>query len=83
MSAKWWNEEDQENLRDPNEDLPVDETLVESNDDEEDEPSAETDYMEVTEYVRVVASSLYFEFAVAPDEAPDPSTTAPVSHQLH
>lgn len=52
-------------------------------DDEEGEPSAEADYMEVTEYVRVVASSLYFEFAVAPDDAPDPSTTAPVSHQLH
>lgn len=52
-------------------------------DDEEDEPSAEADYMEVTEYVRVVVSSLYFEFAAEQDAARDPSTTAPVSHQLH
>ncbi len=52
-------------------------------DDEDDEPSAEADYMEVTEYVRVVVSSLYFEFAAEQDTAVDPSTTAPVSHQLH
>ncbi|HTF97075.1 MAG TPA: UPF0149 family protein [Cellvibrio sp.] len=52
-------------------------------DDEEDEPGAEADYMEVTEYVRVVASSLYFEFAAGTEAAVDPATTAPVSHQLH
>lgn len=52
-------------------------------DDEEDESGAEADYMEVTEYVRVVVSSLYFEFAPEQDVAPDPATSAPVSHQLH
>lgn len=51
--------------------------------DEEEDPGAEADYMEVTEYVRAVASSLYFEFADGPEPAGDPSTTAPVSHQLH
>jgi len=52
-------------------------------DDEEDEPSAEADYMEVTEYVRVVVSSLYFEFAAEQDPARNPATMAPASHQLH
>lgn len=52
-------------------------------DDEEDEPSAEADYMEVTEYVRVVVSSLYFEFAAEQEPQPDPATMAPASHQLH
>jgi hypothetical protein len=52
-------------------------------DDEEDEPSAEADYMEVTEYVRVVVSSLYFEFAAEQDPARNPATLAPASHQLH
>lgn len=52
-------------------------------DDEEAEPSAEADYMEVTEYVRVVVSTLYFEFAAEPEAACDPATMAPASHQLH
>lgn len=52
-------------------------------DDEEGETGAESDYMEVTEYVRVVVSSLYFEFAADAEAAVDPATTAPVSHQLH
>ncbi|HEX7763455.1 MAG TPA: UPF0149 family protein [Cellvibrio sp.] len=50
-------------------------------DDEEDEPSAEADYMEVTEYVRVVASSLYLEFAAK--ELAAPVTSAPASDTLH
>lgn len=52
-------------------------------DDEEAEPSAEADYMEVTEYVRVVVSTLYFEFAAEPEAERDPATMAPASHQLH
>ncbi len=52
-------------------------------DDEEGEPSAEADYMEVTEYVRVVVSSLYFEFAAEQDPARNPAAMAPASHQLH
>lgn len=52
-------------------------------DDEEDEPSAEADYMEVTEYVRVVVSSLYFEFAAGPDTTPNPAAMVPASRQLH
>ena len=52
-------------------------------DDEEDEPSAEADYMEVTEYLRVVVSSLYFEFAAEPDAPIDPSSSAPASGLLH
>lgn len=51
--------------------------------DEEDEPSAEADYMEVTEYVRVVVSSLYFEFAADQATSLDPATMAPASNQLH
>jgi uncharacterized protein YgfB (UPF0149 family) len=52
-------------------------------DDEEDEPSAEADYMEVTEYVRVVVSSLYFEFSAEPSAPLDPSSSAPASGLLH
>lgn len=50
-------------------------------DDEEDEPSAEADYMEVTEYVRVVVSSLYLEFAAK--ELASPSAGASASDTLH
>lgn len=50
-------------------------------DDEEDEPSAEADYMEVTEYVRVVVSSLYLEFAAK--ELAAPTVSAPASDTLH
>lgn len=46
-------------------------------DDEEDEDANEADYMEVTEYVRVIASSFYEEFA-APQEV-----TPPASQQIH
>jgi uncharacterized protein len=46
-------------------------------DDDEDEETNEADYMEVTEYVRVIASSFYEEFA-APQEV-----TPPVSQQIH
>lgn len=46
-------------------------------DDEEDQEANEADYMEVTEYVRVIASSFYEEFA-APQEV-----TPPVSQQIH
>jgi yecA family protein len=49
-------------------------------DDEEDEPSAEADYMEVTEYVRVAVSNLYDEFAPEPLAAP---TTPSASDTLH
>jgi penicillin-binding protein 1A len=40
MSAKWWNEEDRENLRDPDEEpLRTEETIIEENDDDDgDEP---------------------------------------------
>jgi uncharacterized protein YgfB (UPF0149 family) len=52
-------------------------------DDEEDEPSAEADYMEVTEYVRVVVNSLYFEFSADHAEGVSPASMAPASNQLH
>ena len=52
-------------------------------DDEEDEPGAEADYMEVTEYLLVVVSSLYLEFAAEPYAPIDPSSTAPASGLLH
>jgi uncharacterized protein YgfB (UPF0149 family) len=48
-------------------------------DDEEDEEANEADYMEVTEYVRVIASSLHNEFSAAPDKIIIP----PVSKQIH
>lgn len=46
-------------------------------DDEEDEPSAEADYTEVVEYVRMVANSLYLEFAPTQDEAPKDALSSP------
>lgn len=46
-------------------------------DDEEDEPSAEADYTEVVEYVRMVANSLYLEFSPTQDEAPDDALSSP------
>ena len=52
-------------------------------DEEEDEPSAEGDYMEVTEYVRVVVNSLYYEFAAEQDGSVDLSASAPASDLLH
>lgn len=52
-------------------------------DDEEDEPSAETDYMEVTEYVRMVVNSLYLEFSSDEAGAMSPANMAPASNQLH
>ena len=53
-------------------------------DEEEDEPSAEADYMEVTEYVRVVVNSLYFEFSAEHAEGGvNPASMAPGSNQLH
>jgi uncharacterized protein len=48
-------------------------------DDEEDEEANEADYMEVTEYVRVIASSLHNEFSAVPDKIIIP----PVSQQIH
>jgi uncharacterized protein len=48
-------------------------------DDEEDDPSAEADFMEVTEYVRMAASGLYLEFA-AEDELPAVVETPPTLH---
>jgi uncharacterized protein len=52
-------------------------------DEEGDEPSAEADYMEVTEYVRVVVNSLYYEFSAEDEAARDASTSAPASDLLH
>jgi len=52
-------------------------------DEEDDEPSAEADYMEVTEYVRVVVNSLYFEFSAEHAEGVNPASMAPASNQLH
>lgn len=52
-------------------------------DDEEDEASSEADYMEVTEYVRVVVSSLYFEFSAEPAAPLDSASSAPASDLLH
>ncbi len=50
-------------------------------DDEEDEPSAEADYTEVVEYVRMAATSLYLEFAPAQDAAAEaPLTSTPTLH---
>jgi len=47
-------------------------------DDEEDEEANEADYMEITEYIRVIASSFYAEFAATlVDIAP------PESQQIH
>ncbi len=46
-------------------------------DDEEDDTSNESDYMEVTEYVRMIASNFYEDFAAAEDVAP------PASNQIH
>lgn len=46
-------------------------------DDEEDDEANEADYMEVTEYVRMIASSFYEEFA-----ATEP-VTPPASQQIH
>lgn len=46
-------------------------------DDEEDEEANEADYMEVTEYVRVIASTFYAEFAAVEEIAP------PASQQIH
>jgi len=49
-------------------------------DDEEDEPSAEADYTEVVEYVRMAASALFLEFASA-QELPAPSSAeSPTLH---
>ncbi|WP_323813209.1 UPF0149 family protein [Cellvibrio sp. NN19] len=57
--------------------------IVQIQADEEDEPSAEADYMEVTEYVRMVVNSLYLEFAADADERINPASMAPASNQLH
>lgn len=46
-------------------------------DDEEDETNNEADYMEVTEYVRIIASNFYEDFAAAEEIAP------PASNQIH
>lgn len=46
-------------------------------DDEEDDASNESDYMEVTEYVRMIASNFYEDFVAAEDVAP------PASNQIH
>lgn len=46
-------------------------------DDEEDDVNNESDYMEVTEYVRMIASNFYEDFAAAEDVAP------PASQQIH
>lgn len=46
-------------------------------DDEEDDVNNESDYMEVTEYVRMIASNFYEDFAAAEDLAP------PASQQIH
>lgn len=65
-----------EDARDTLEDLAA---LVQVTIDEDDATEAEADYMEVTEYVRMAAASLYDEFA--PDETSSPeSSTAPILH---
>ncbi len=46
-------------------------------DDEEDDEANEADYMEVTEYVRMIASSFYEEFATTEPVTP------PASQQIH
>src|SRR5690606_26477934 len=46
----------------------------------DDEDDSEADYMEVTEYVRMAAASLYYEFAEA--DAGD-ADSLPVSPTLH
>lgn len=45
----------------------------------DDDDDSEGDYMEVTEYVRMAAASLYYEFAENEDEAENP----PIAPTLH
>ena len=52
---------------------------VEDSEDEADEAN----YMEVTEYVRMLAASLYLEYAAADPKTIDPVSRAPASGQVH
>ncbi|ACE84183.1 UPF0149 family protein [Cellvibrio japonicus] len=52
-------------------------------DDEEDEPSAEADYMEVVEYVRMATNSLYLEFAPAQSDAADKDLSSANHQTVH
>ena len=45
--------------------------------------SDEADYMEVSEYVRMLAASLYLEYAADEHKAIDPTNRMPASGQLH
>ena len=50
---------------------------------EDGDESHEADYMEVTEYVRQVAVSLFLEYAAQTNKVSDTATAAPASDQIH
>ena len=50
---------------------------------EDGDESDEADYMEVTEYVRQVAASLFLEYAATTNKASDSAIPAPASDQIH
>jgi uncharacterized protein YgfB (UPF0149 family) len=50
---------------------------------EDGDESDEADYMEVTEYVRQVAASLFLEYAAQTNKASDDAIAAPASDQIH
>lgn len=50
---------------------------------EDGDESDEADYMEVTEYVRQVAASLFLEYAAQTNKASDNAIAAPASDQIH
>ena len=50
---------------------------------EDGDESDEADYMEVTEYVRQLAASLFLEYAAQTNKASDDSIAVPASNQVH
>jgi uncharacterized protein YgfB (UPF0149 family) len=48
-----------------------------------DSESDETDYVEVTEYIRMLAASLYLEYSAEGKKNADIKVTAPASNQVH
>jgi uncharacterized protein len=50
---------------------------------EDGDESDEADYMEVTEYVRQVAASLFLEYAATTNKASESAIPAPASDQIH
>jgi len=50
---------------------------------EDGDESDEADYVEVTEYIRQVAASLFLEYAIQTHRASDSAVAAPASNQIH